>query len=330
LRQSRSSGIPLSQVYVITDQRDLWEKFKAGIPEARLVNSDSNILKIPPTNERGSHQQDPFELKKLGVTKWDMMLDLMADWVALVTCATAIGREESTYFSMARGIHNLKEEKYKELFGGWVPFSKTLAEYNDAQRARAEELGLSKEHGYSVEALSIVSGVPLDILQEVYNRGIGAYKTNPESVRMKGTFKKGVKAPMSQKLSKEQWAMARVYSFLDGNPKHDQDLRGGGIDPYLTEVRRRAEANGYDPSAVSYAEDGIHKIAYETPTGQTVKFGRVGYGDHILWSMLEEDGTSAQRHGIQEETCISKVTLCYKGQVEGGQVFSQHAWRLRD
>jgi hypothetical protein len=27
------------------------------------------------------------------------------------------------------------------------------------------------------------------------------------------------------KLSKEQWAMARVYSFLDGNPKHDNDLR---------------------------------------------------------------------------------------------------------
>jgi hypothetical protein len=59
----------------------------------------------------------------------------------------------------------------------------------------------------------------------VYNRGIGAYKTDPLSVRMKGSFKKGVNAPMSQKLSKEQWAMARVYSFLDNNPKHDNDLR---------------------------------------------------------------------------------------------------------
>jgi hypothetical protein len=42
---------------------------------------------------------------------------------------------------------------------------------------------------------------------------------------MKGTFEKFVHAPMSQKLSKEQWAMARVYSFLDHNPKHDNDLR---------------------------------------------------------------------------------------------------------
>jgi hypothetical protein len=84
-----------------------------------------------------------------------------------------------------------------------------------------------KEDGYSVAELAKITGVPEATLQEVYNRGIGAYKTNPTSVRMKGSFRKDVDAPMSQKLSKEQWAMARVYSFLDGNPKHDSDLRGG-------------------------------------------------------------------------------------------------------
>ena len=78
---------------------------------------------------------------------------------------------------------------------------------------------------YNLTELVIISGYPRKTLQEVYNRGIGAYKTNPESVRLKGSFKKNVNAPMSQKLSKEQWAMARVYSFLDGNPKHDKDLR---------------------------------------------------------------------------------------------------------
>jgi hypothetical protein len=85
-------------------------------------------------------------------------------------------------------------------------------------------LGL-KDQGYSLSALSRYSGVSHSVLQQVYNRGIGAYKTNPMSVRMKGTFKKFVNAPMSQKLSKEMWAMARVYSYLDGNPKHDTDLR---------------------------------------------------------------------------------------------------------
>jgi hypothetical protein len=79
--------------------------------------------------------------------------------------------------------------------------------------------------GHSLSELAKVSGVSRATLQEVYNRGIGAYKSNPTSVRMKGSFEKGVNAPMSQKLSKEQWAMARVYSFLDNSPKHYTDLR---------------------------------------------------------------------------------------------------------
>lgn len=86
-------------------------------------------------------------------------------------------------------------------------------------------LGLSPDKGYSITSLARATNTSARTLQEVYNRGIGAYKTQPSSVRMKGSFKKGVNAPMSMKLSKEQWAMARVYSFLDGNPKHDNDLR---------------------------------------------------------------------------------------------------------
>jgi hypothetical protein len=82
-----------------------------------------------------------------------------------------------------------------------------------------------EDRSYSLEELAKISKLSLKTLQEVYNRGIGAHSTNPESVRMKGTFKKGVAAPMSMKLSKEQWAMARVYSFLNGSKKHDLDLR---------------------------------------------------------------------------------------------------------
>ena len=84
-----------------------------------------------------------------------------------------------------------------------------------------------EDKSYSLKELSTISSVPIKKLQQVYNRGIGAYKTSPNSVRLKGSYVKGVNAPMKKKLSKEQWAMARVYSFLDGNPKHDNDLRGG-------------------------------------------------------------------------------------------------------
>lgn len=43
---------------------------------------------------------------------------------------------------------------------------------------------------------------------------MGAYYSNPLSVRMKGSYVKNVKAPMSYKLGAHQWASARVYAFL--------------------------------------------------------------------------------------------------------------------
>ena len=85
-----------------------------------------------------------------------------------------------------------------------------------------------EEKSYSLKELSKISKISLSTLQKVYDRGIGAYKSNPRSVRMKRSFKKNVNAPYKMKLSKEQWAMARVYSFLDtfdGDLKHDTDLR---------------------------------------------------------------------------------------------------------
>lgn len=87
---------------------------------------------------------------------------------------------------------------------------------------------LSSDTSLSKADISKMSKIPVSILNDVYDRGIGAYKTNPESVRTKGG-KKDAKAPLSRKMSKEQWAMARVYSFvnkIEGKKKlnHDTDL----------------------------------------------------------------------------------------------------------
>ena len=81
----------------------------------------------------------------------------------------------------------------------------------------------------SIENLAKISQIPVSILRQVHSRGEGAYSTNLQSVRLKGSYKKNVKAPASKKLSQAQWAMARVYSFLnkiEGRRKlnHDTDL----------------------------------------------------------------------------------------------------------
>lgn len=73
---------------------------------------------------------------------------------------------------------------------------------------------LPKDTSLSLKEIAELSGMPFSALKAVYNKGMGAALTNPVSVRMKGTFEKGVVAPRSQKLSPQQWGMGRVFAFV--------------------------------------------------------------------------------------------------------------------
>ena len=63
--------------------------------------------------------------------------------------------------------------------------------------------GQPKDKSNSLSDIARLSGIKRSALQKIYNKGVGAFKTNPPSVRP------NVK-------SKEQWAMARVYSSVMG------------------------------------------------------------------------------------------------------------------
>jgi hypothetical protein len=92
-----------------------------------------------------------------------------------------------------------------------------------------KKVKLDPNESYSISDLSKVSKVPVSILQQVYNRGIGAHKSNLGSVRLKKDFSKNPSRSITeaQRLSPEQWAMARVYSFLNKGTTYkttDKDL----------------------------------------------------------------------------------------------------------
>jgi hypothetical protein len=63
---------------------------------------------------------------------------------------------------------------------------------------------LDKSH--SLEDISKITGYKLSGLKTIFNKGIGAYKTNPSSVR-------------TQVTSPEQWAFGRVYAAVNKNSK---------------------------------------------------------------------------------------------------------------
>jgi DNA polymerase III sliding clamp (beta) subunit (PCNA family) len=88
-----------------------------------------------------------------------------------------------------------------------------------------EKYNYKPNESHSLEEVSDATGISLKGLQEIYNKGIGAFKTNPSSVRP------NVK-------SKEQWAMARVYSAVMGGKASEVDANelkmelGGEIEQF--------------------------------------------------------------------------------------------------
>ena len=63
--------------------------------------------------------------------------------------------------------------------------------------------GFDKNEPHSIAEVSKVTGYKKSGLDTIFRKGVGAYKTNPASVRP------SVKSP-------EQWAMARIYSAVMG------------------------------------------------------------------------------------------------------------------
>lgn len=82
-----------------------------------------------------------------------------------------------------------------------------------------KKYGFKRDDSHSLNDIAKKTGIKKSILQQVYNRGVGARKTNPESVRQVGTGKKIGGKSLRGKMTAEQWAYARVYGFVMKNPK---------------------------------------------------------------------------------------------------------------
>jgi hypothetical protein len=61
------------------------------------------------------------------------------------------------------------------------------------------------------------------------------------------------------------------------------------IDKYINDAKKVALKEGYDPEKLSYADNNDNKLKYDSPDGLKY-FGKVGYGDFLIWSFKEKKG----------------------------------------
>jgi HK97 family phage portal protein len=166
----------------------------------------------------------------------------------------------------------------------YMPFA-THQEYEDAIAAMEEqkevsdavEKGLQKkvdEHNeeYGDDAIKRVT---LGMLIEVFERGVGAYNTNPSSVRPSVT-------------SSDQWAYARVNSFLYAmrnerfkSGKHDTDLFPEG---HPLSSKEESKAEMYDDYPQTATNNAKRMIEWREKYGRDVVKG----GTEVGWQRANQ------------------------------------------
>jgi hypothetical protein len=97
------------------------------------------------------------------------------------------------------------------------------------KKAFLKKHSLPEGSSLSIEDISALSDIPTEALQQVYNRGIGAWKTSPQSVRLEKSYAKDPTKPRTARIGKEAWAGGRVYAFAMKTKKvyygADDDIR---------------------------------------------------------------------------------------------------------
>ena len=75
---------------------------------------------------------------------------------------------------------------------------------------------LPDDTSLSLKEIADLSGIKKSILQQVYNRGTGAWESSAVGIRRVSDGKKDYSTSRAGKMGKEAWSFGRVYSFIMG------------------------------------------------------------------------------------------------------------------
>jgi len=94
-----------------------------------------------------------------------------------------------------------------------------------------------------------------------------------------------------------------------------QQISDAGLtaESYLRLARQSAKASGYNPENLQYSDKPTHKLMIMTDDGKKVHFGRVGYGDFILWKSLERLGKAKKGTALSKRRIFHSSHSKIKG-----------------
>ena len=84
---------------------------------------------------------------------------------------------------------------------------------------------------------------------------------------------------------------------INPSPRFRKQLAAAGITPeaYLTAAQRKADEAGLAGHLLGFSDDAEHKLQIPNHSGTIVRFGAVGLGDHILYTLKADPKADVHR-----------------------------------
>lgn len=288
---SDTSGMPQDVIDKLPKGSSTGDRYKRSraIFDWKYENDPAFKQKVEENHKKSLKESEDYKntdaYKK--AVEWGKTVDIPSLFSKSKTQAPSMPYDLGYLTPEKRKEYNEYAEKWMEernkIFEETNPMTvrnKRAKEWNDEMRRRRESplgkfmTGLQKVGDFLVDNVAPIVGVP-KIVTDIYKA-----VPPPESKYYKG----------SGKMDKFHKQLAEV---------------GLDHETYMKAVKILAKRNGYDPKLVEMSDDGVHKLVYHSPEGLK-RFGRVGYGDFIIWTKEELNGKVPEGYADQKRYVFRK------------------------
>jgi hypothetical protein len=135
-------------------------------------------------------------------------------------------------------------------------------------------------------------------------------KKSPKKNRSKNYSNSRSKSRSNSRSKSRSIKYSKPSALSSASTKFAAQLKSIGLSQssYLKQAKSTAKRNGYNPSLLTFSDNSVHKLMYDGS-----RFGRVGYGDYIIWKHNEKRGAKPKGYAAMKRNVFRTSHSAIKG-----------------
>jgi hypothetical protein len=114
-----------ARVYVVSDMKELLESWTAKYPTTLKIEVNQSIFKLP-TGPQATHMYEQETLKIYGLTKRELNINTLVDFLAIAYANWAYGNKASLFINMGRTMRQAGVKSISNWLNGFIPPEESL------------------------------------------------------------------------------------------------------------------------------------------------------------------------------------------------------------